>query len=208
MHTTPQLPAQALRPSHLICPPRSSHPLVSPLFWVWAVAVGSTVLRVGAVFRQTCFFCRAFVPFCVIVLTERTPHLPGSCAPNLGLTLSHVSGCNLMAVFILCRLSLKALRKSLAFLSNALAARAEVLAVVIVRKNNICIRIHSKHVFFHISVREGRKGTEGELSLFLSFFFFSLSHALFSESVGISGPWLWWQACVYSINPYYASTIP
>lgn len=95
-----------------------SSPRLSPLFWVWAAATGSVVLWVGAVFRQTCFFCRAFVPFCVIVLTERTPHLPGSCAPGLGLTLSHVSGCNLMAVFILCRLSLKALRKSLAFLSQ------------------------------------------------------------------------------------------
>ncbi len=204
-HTTPRLAAQALWPSHLICPLRSSHPLVSPPLWAWAAAEGSVVLRVGAVFRQTCFFCRAFVPFCVIVLTEWTPHLPGSCAPGLGLTLSHVSGCNLMAVFILCRLSLKALRKSLAFLSSALAARAEVLAVVIVRKNNICIRIHSKHVFFHISVREGRKGTEAELSLS---FFLSLSHSLFLESVGISGPWLWWQGRVYSINPYYASTIP
>lgn len=145
------------------------------------------MLRVGAVFLQTCFFCRAFVPFCVIMLTERTPHLPGSRKPRLSLTLSHVSGCNLMAVFILCRLALKALRKSLGFLSSALAARSEVLAAVIVRKNNICIRIHSKHVFFHISVREGRKGTEGELSLLFLSLALSLERVWGSLGFGFGG---------------------
>lgn len=59
-----------------------------------------------------------------------------------------------MAMFILCSSPLMEQKSLWAFCFSTFTARSEVLAVVTLRKNNICPYIRSKQAFFHISVRD------------------------------------------------------
>lgn len=106
-------------------------------------------------------FCQSLVPFCVMVLTERTPHLTP--IELWGWAAGRPARANVAPVFsvviwwpcLFYAVPLWWSRKSLwAFCFSTFTARSGVLTVVTLRKNNICPYIRSKQAFFHISVRD------------------------------------------------------
>lgn len=126
-------PTAVLKMSALLL--SSSPSTLFSLFLHFSISQGLGGLWAGALFRHPRGFCRRLVPFCVMVLTERTPHLtPIEQGRRRRVTAAQgdtgwagrqaaqgdAAPCSqtgdLMAVFILCSTRLKEQKKFLVFL--------------------------------------------------------------------------------------------